>query len=139
MMHLLIVWSHVCAEKDAVVTLLEFVSLFDLMILCISSVFPPLFLQPNLTGCFLTENEIVQGRVSGPSPPAGRLSLKAAMQSEGKQEVIVSEPHGFFVDFDIRLTTIQPFLCPSSRLLMAKVSSVALSALIQVQEEPFRN
>lgn len=124
-----------CAEKDAAVTLLESVSLFDLMILCISS----LFLQPNLTGCFWTENEIVQGRVSGPSPPAGRLSLKAAMQSEGKQEVIVSEPLGFFVDFDISLTTIQPFLCPSSRVLMAKVSSVALSAHIQVQKEPFRN
>lgn len=56
------------------------------MILCISS----LFLQPNLTGCFLTENEVVQGRVSGPSPPAGRLSLKAPVQSEGKQEVTVS-------------------------------------------------
>lgn len=68
MMHLLIVWSHVCAEKDAAVTLLEFVSLFDLVILCNSS----LFLQPNLTGCFLTENEVVQGRASGPSPPAGR-------------------------------------------------------------------
>lgn len=39
MMHLLIVWSHVYAEKDAVVTRLEFVSLFHLMILCLSSVF----------------------------------------------------------------------------------------------------
>lgn len=84
------VWSRVCADKDAVVTLLKLASLsslvfmtwwFSTLLLC--------FCALALLAASWMKLQL-EGHVTGPSWLAD--CLRATVQSEGKQEVTVSEP-----------------------------------------------